>query len=169
MLSSLKPFIPVVSFVPVSFLLLAALNEVIETAPDLSPWLYLASAASWVIAFIGAAFLFSPVLLRRRLGFSGTVLLAIVAIAIYYPCFGYLVAHAEQHVAERRIFTGHPPDFAFDAMYHESSGRGAAHATELALEMLKAGFGLYVFFWLPVVLIAARRVNRPSLPTPNTA
>ena len=167
----MRPFVPVLLFAGITFPMLAVWNEFSGAAPDLRPWLYLVRVASWLIALTITALLFAAPLLRRRLRFGGAVLLAAIAITIYYPCVGYLTAQAEEHVIQQRRASGREPgDMGFAYMYGEFSGSGYSRGAFDAMRGISTGLQsafATAFIWFPIVFFASRRVYRHAVPQPD--
>ena len=170
----MKPFIPVLAFVVVSFALLAA--SISCSNPDfaLRPLLYLARLSSWAFALTVATLPFLPALLRNRLGVRGATLLAALAIVIFYPCDGFLKAHAEERVIRYKTTHRNPhddmgPHYLYGSFSPGTGGssRGAWDAAESAWHGLQ-GCSVFALIWFPFVLFIARFVFSHPAPAGNT-
>lgn len=163
----MKAFVPVLLFALITFPMLALWNEFSGAAHDLRPWLYLVRLASWLAALLVASMLFGPALVRRRLHSWGVILFSTVAVLIYFPCLGFLTAHAEEHVIQQRRATREPSDMGYNYMYGEFSGSGYTRGSLDAIPGIYAGFQNALacsFIWFPIIFFGARRLFPPPRP-----
>jgi hypothetical protein len=136
----MRPFVPVISFALVSFLLLAAWINYSNPDFALRPLLYLARLVAWMSALGISTLVFLRAIVQRRLKRGGSTLLAAFAIMIFYPCDGYLTAHAEERViqgkrANRALSDDMGPNYLYGSFSPGTGGssRGEADAIHMAM------------------------------------
>ena len=169
----MRPFLPVISFVVVSFFLLAAWINYSNPDFALRPLLYLVRVAAWLIALGISTLVFLRATTQRRLRRSGSTLLAVVAIMIFYPVDGFLTAHAEERVIQNKRANRDPhddmgPNYLYGSFSPGTGGssRGVMDAAEMAWNGFTNGLFMSIV-WAPVVLIASTLAYRTSTSSPE--
>lgn len=168
----MRPFLPVISFVVVSFFLLAAWIN--YSSPDfaLRPMLYLVRAVAWLTALGISTLVFLRATKWGPLRRGGSRLLAVFAIMIFYPVDGFLTAHAEERVIQTNRANRDPSDdmgpyYLYGSFSPGTGGsrRGAVDAAEMAWNGFTNGLVMSIV-WAPVVLITSALAFRKvtSLP-----
>jgi hypothetical protein len=169
----MRPYLPVISFVVVSFFLLAAWINYSNPDFALRPLLYLVRLAAWLIALGVSTLVFLRAIIQRRLRRGGSTLLAVFAIMVFYPCDGFLTAHAEERVIQHKRANRDPhddmgPNYLYGSF---SPGTGGSRRGEIdAADMAWKGYtnGLFMsIVWVPVVLIASMLAYRKSRALPG--
>lgn len=164
----MRPFLPVFSFVIMSFFLLAA--WIYYSNPDfaLRPLLYLVRLSAWLLALSLSTLVFLRAIRQRRLRRGGSTLLAVVAIMVFYPVDGFLTAHAEERVIQDKRANRNPhddmgPHYLYGSFSPGTGGssRGSMDAAEMAWNGFTNGLFMSIV-WAPVLLIASRLAYRTS-------
>ena len=162
----MRPFLPVISFVVVSFLLLAAWINYSNPDFALRPLLYLVRLAAWMLGLGVSTLVFLRAIIQRRLRRGGSTLLAVVAIMIFYPVDGFLTAHAEERVIQNKRANRNPHDDMGPNYLYGSFSPGAGGSSRGAMddaEMAWNGFtnGLFMsIVWAPLILVASSLAYR---------
>ena len=169
----MRPFLPVISFVVVSFLLLAAWINYSNPDFALRPLLYLVRLAAWMVGLGISTLVFLRAILQRRLRRGGSMLLAVVAIMIFYPVDGFLTAHAEERVIQNKSANRNPhddmgPNYLYGSFSPGAGGssRGAVDDAEMAWSGLMNGLVMSIV-WAPVVLVVSTLAYRSSTSSPG--
>jgi hypothetical protein len=169
----MRPFLPVISFVVVSFLLLAAWINYSNPDFALRPLLYLVRLAAWMLGLGISTLVFLRAIMQRRLRRGGSTVLAVVAIMIFYPVDGFLAAHAEERVIQNKRANRNPHDDMGPNYLYGSFSPGAGGSSRGAMddaEMAWSGFmnGLVMsIVWAPVVLVVSTLAYRSSTASPG--
>ncbi len=169
----MRPFFPVLAFVVVSFVLLAGWINYSNPNDALCPLLYLARLVAWIVALSISTTIFLRPILQRRLRTRGATLFAVLSIMVFYPCDGFLTAHAEERVIRYKEAHRDPSDDMGPVYLYGSFSPGAGGSSRGAMDAIDytwRGFtnGLVCgLIWLPVVVVVARFVYRHSTPFPN--
>jgi hypothetical protein len=169
----MRPFLPVISFVVVSFILLAAWINYSNPDFALRPLLYLVRMVAWLIALSFSTLVFLRAIRQRRLRRGGSALLAVFAIMVFYPCDGFLTAHAEERIIQHKRANRDPhddmgPNYLYGSLSPGTGGtrRGASDANRMAWSGFTNGLFMGII-WVPLILIVSHLAYRKSTSFPR--